>query len=100
MGQELEGESIVVRFTRCKSETDGQSIGINHHMNLTGQSASRPAHGLFLIASDTSGVLMNAHNGRVDHLHGRVVGACQCSQVDAADGALCRSIISADQNGG
>jgi len=28
------------------------------------------------------------------------VGAFQCSQVDAADGALCRSIIGADQNGG
>jgi hypothetical protein len=75
VGQELEGESIVVRFTRCKSETDGQSIGINHHMNLTGQSASRPAHGLFLIASDTSGVLMNAHNGRVYHLNGCIMSA-------------------------
>jgi hypothetical protein len=38
-------------------------------MNLATQPASRPAHGLFLVAGDAGGVLMNAHNGRVNHLH-------------------------------
>jgi hypothetical protein len=54
-----------MRFTRCEFETD-RHVGIDYRMNLAGQSTSRPTHGLFLVASNARGVLMNAHNGRID----------------------------------
>jgi hypothetical protein len=47
-------------------------------MYLAGQAASRPAHGLSLVASNASGVLMNAHNGRVDHLDGCIMSSSHC----------------------
>jgi hypothetical protein len=70
--KQFEGESVVVRFARCSSQTDWQSVGIDQRVNLAGQSASRPAYRLFLTASDAGGVLMDADNGRVGHLHGGV----------------------------
>jgi hypothetical protein len=47
-------------------------------MYLAGQTASRPSHGLSLVAGDAGGVLMNAHNRRVDHLNGCVMSSSQC----------------------
>jgi hypothetical protein len=37
-----------------------QAVGIDHCMNLAGQAASRPAHGLFCVPRDTGTVLMHA----------------------------------------
>src|SRR6202044_3693476 len=65
-------------FASSQSEPDRQAVGIDHCVNLTGQAISRPSHGLPSIASDAGTVLMNANNGRVDHLHGRVMPSCQC----------------------
>ncbi len=53
----------------------GQSLGIDDHMNVTCQTTSRPSHQLFSIARFEGAVLMAAHGGRTDHLHGRVVRA-------------------------
>jgi hypothetical protein len=47
-------------------------------MYLAGQPASRPAHGLSLVAGDTGAVLVYANDGRVDHLHRRVMVGAQC----------------------
>jgi transposase len=38
-------------------------------VNLGGQPASRPAHGLLPISDDAGTVLMHADNGRINHLH-------------------------------
>ncbi len=42
-------------------------------MNIAGQSAPRPAHGLSLVPCDAGGMLMHADNRRIDHLHGCVM---------------------------
>ncbi len=47
-------------------------------MYLAGETASRPAHGLSLVASDASGMLMNAHNRGVDHLNGSIMSRSKC----------------------
>src|SRR5262249_17450370 len=57
----------------------------DHSMNLAGQTASRSAHGLSLIASDAGTVLMHADNRRVDHLHGCIVRSGQCVHDPAPD---------------
>jgi hypothetical protein len=67
-----------MRFASCERESDRQTAAIDHRMYLAGETAPRPAHGLFLVASDASRVLMNAHNGRVDHLDGSIMSSSQC----------------------
>src|SRR5215217_284507 len=47
-------------------------------MNVAGQSASRPAHGLSSIPSDAGTVLVHADYRRVDHLHGGIMSGGQC----------------------
>jgi hypothetical protein len=42
-------------------------------MNFAGQSASRTTHRLASVSSNAGGVLMHAHDRRVDHLHGRIM---------------------------
>jgi hypothetical protein len=66
-----------VRFAVREREPDRQAAAINHHMYLAGETAPRPAYGLTLVASDASGVLMNAHRG-VDHLDGSIMSSSQC----------------------
>src|SRR5262249_697996 len=52
--QELGGKSVVVSFPSCERESYRQAVFIDHRMNLAAQPASRPAHGLFLVASRSS----------------------------------------------
>jgi hypothetical protein len=67
-GQKFEGKLVIVRFASYKSQTDREPVGIDHRMNLVGQSASRPAHGLLSVSCDAGRMLAHSHNGRVDHL--------------------------------
>jgi hypothetical protein len=67
-----------MRFARCEREPDRQAAAIDHRMYLAGQTASRAAHGLSPVAGDTSGVLMNTHNGRVDHSDRCIMRSSQC----------------------
>jgi hypothetical protein len=60
-------------FARCKAQTHRQPVGVDHCMNLARHSASRPTHGLSFVSSNAGCVLMHAHNGRVDHLDGRIM---------------------------
>jgi hypothetical protein len=46
---------------------------------VAGETAPRTAHGLSPVASDASGVLMNAHNRGVDHLDGSIMSCSQCA---------------------
>ncbi len=66
-----------MRFASGQRETNRQATGIDDCMNLGRQSASRPAHQLFTITSDAGSVLMHAHNGRINHLHGRIMACGQ-----------------------
>ena len=56
-----------------EAEPHGQSVGVNHGVDFAGQSASRAAHVLFTIFRDGRSMLMHADNGRIDHLHGRIM---------------------------
>ena len=40
--------------------------------------ASRPTHQLLTVPSDAGSMLVHAHNGRIDHLHGRLMVGGQC----------------------
>ena len=60
-------------FARCNSQTDRQPVRVHHCMNFAGQSASRATHRLASVSSDAGSVLMHAHDGRVDHLDGRIM---------------------------
>ncbi len=84
-GQEFGDKSVVVRFARREGEPDRQAIGVDHRMNLAGETAARPAHGLRLAACDASRVLMHSHNGRVDHLDGGVMSSTHCVHDPAPD---------------
>jgi CheY-like chemotaxis protein len=77
-GQQREYEAVVVRLAGGQREPYWQSVGINDCMNLARHSASRPAHQLFCVACNAGSVLMNPDNGRVDHLHCRVMFDGQC----------------------
>ena len=65
--------SAVVRFASSQPKTDRQPTGIDDCMYLGRQAASRPAHQLLTTASDASSVLVHAHNGRINHLHGHII---------------------------
>jgi hypothetical protein len=60
-------------FARCKAQTDRQPVRVYHYMNFAGQSASRSTHRLASVSRNAGGVLMHAHDGRVDHLDGRIM---------------------------
>jgi hypothetical protein len=62
-------ETVVVRFASDQRETDGQPTGIADCMNVSRQSASRPANHLLTVRRDARAVLVDADDGRVDHLH-------------------------------
>jgi hypothetical protein len=47
-------------------------------LNLGRQSAARPAHQLFTVASNAGSVLVHAHDGGINHLHGRIMACGQC----------------------
>src|ERR1700751_5560403 len=68
-----------MRFTGRQSESNRQAIGIDQRMNLAGQSASRPPHRLSPVSRDARPMLMYANNRGVDHLHGGIMGAGQCT---------------------
>jgi hypothetical protein len=53
-----------VCLTSRQRKANRKAIRIDHCMNLAGQPAARPAHGLTPIAADTSGVLI-LENGEV-----------------------------------
>jgi hypothetical protein len=67
-----------MRFTSRQCEPDRQAVGIDHRMNLAGQSPSRPTHRLFSVPDNARTVLMHADNGRVDHLHRGVMSRGEC----------------------
>jgi len=47
---------------RSKTEPHRQSVGINHHVDFAGQSASRAAHVLLMIFRDARSMLVHAYN--------------------------------------
>ena len=54
---------------------DWHPVGVYDRVNLACQAATRSAHILLVVISDAGSVLVHAHNGRINDLHGRIV-AC------------------------
>ena len=55
-----------------------QTICIHDGVNLGRQPASRSTYMLLGIARDAGSVLMHTDNGRIDHLHRRIMSCGQC----------------------
>ena len=79
--QQRRTQPVITRLARCSSESHWQSISVNNEMKFARQSASRSANQM---ASNTSGMLVDAHHRRVDHLYRVVVCGSQCVQVRSA----------------
>jgi hypothetical protein len=76
-GQKQRTEAIVMSLAGGKAEPHGQAVGVNHGVDFAGQSASRAAHVLLTIFCNACSMLVHAYNGRIDHLHGRIVSRRQ-----------------------
>lgn len=76
-GQEYWAKPIVVSLAGREIKAQRQATGVHHSVHLAGQSAARPTHVLISVPGKTGSVLMNPHNGCIDHLHCRNVGGCQ-----------------------
>jgi hypothetical protein len=81
-------QPIVMRLTGRESEMDRQAIGVYHRVNLAGQTPSRATHILLIVVRDAGSVLVHAHDGGIDHLHGRVVTGGQCIHDPVPDASL------------
>jgi hypothetical protein len=57
-GQKHRTEPIVMSLARGKTEPHRQSVGVNHHVDFAGQSASRSAHVLLMIFRDARSMLV------------------------------------------
>ena len=68
-------------LARGKTEPHRQSVGVNHHVDFAGQSASRSAHVLLMIFRDARSMLVHAYNGCIDHLHGGIVSRRQAFMI-------------------
>ena len=64
-GQKHRTEPIVMSLARGKAEPHKRSVGVNHHVDFAGQSASRAAHVLLMIFRDARSMLVHAYNGRI-----------------------------------
>jgi len=62
-----------VRLARRKAKMHPQTDGVHNRLNLARQPASRAIHIFLSVAGDAGSVPLYAHNGRVDHLHGRII---------------------------
>src|SRR5438477_11557777 len=75
--QQGEDKAVVVRLAGSQCKSDRQPAGIDDCVYLGRQSATRPAHQLFTIASDASSMLMHADDGPINHLHGCIMACGQ-----------------------
>jgi hypothetical protein len=67
-----------MRFTGREREIERQAVGIHHRVNLACQAPSRATHILLTVVRDAGSVLVNAHDGGIDHLHCRITTGGQC----------------------
>src|SRR4029077_6524604 len=75
--QELGCKPVVVGFAGCEREPDWPPVAVDHRMNPAGQPAPWTAHGLPLVSGETCTVLVHAHDRRVDHLDGGIMGGSE-----------------------
>jgi hypothetical protein len=69
--------AVIVRLASGQRETDRQPTGIDECMNFGRQSASRPAHQLFTVASGAGSVLVHSDDGGINHLHDCIMACGQ-----------------------
>jgi hypothetical protein len=68
-GQESRTQPDIVRFTGRYSKPHWQPIGVNDNVKLARKSTPRSANRLRGGISNASGMLVDTHHQRVDHLH-------------------------------
>ena len=67
------GLRYIVNLARRERERDWTAERIDGRVDFRLQPATRAAHVLLIIASDAGSVLMHSHDGRIDHLHRRIM---------------------------
>jgi hypothetical protein len=73
LSQQDRAEPVVVRVTTSEAELHRQTIAVHNDMDLASQPATRATHMLAAVIGDAGGMLVNANDGRIDHLHRRIV---------------------------
>jgi hypothetical protein len=66
-----------VGLTPSKAELHRQTVAVHNDMDLAGQPASRATHILAAVIGDAGTLLVHADDGRVDHLHCRIMSSSQ-----------------------
>jgi hypothetical protein len=66
-----------VRLTTSEAELHRQTIAIHNDMDLAGQPATRATDMLAAVIGDAGTMLVHADDGRIDHLHRRIVNGSQ-----------------------
>ena len=62
-----------MHLTTSEPEPHRQTIAVHNDMDLAGQPATRATNMLVVIIGDARTMLVHADNGRIDHLHRRIM---------------------------
>ena len=66
-----------MHLTTSEPEPHRQTIAVHNDMDLAGQPATRATNMLAVVIGDAGTMLVHADNGRIDHLHRRIVSSRQ-----------------------
>jgi hypothetical protein len=62
-----------MRLTTSEAELHRQTVAVHNDMDLAGQPATRATHMLAAVVGYAGTMLVHADDGRIDHLHRRIV---------------------------
>src|SRR5262245_35108518 len=62
-----------MHLTTSEPEPHRQTIAVHNDMDLAGQPATRATNMLAVVIGDAGTMLVHADNGRIDHLHCRIM---------------------------
>src|SRR5262249_5287231 len=83
--QQDRAEPVVVCLTTSEAEPYRQAVAVHNDMDLAGQPATRSTNKLAAVVSDADTMLVHADDGRIDHLHRRIVSHRQRSRNPVPD---------------
>ena len=64
-----------MHLTTSEPEPHRQTIAVHNDMDLAGQPATRATNMLAVVVGDAGTMLVHADNGRIDHLHRRIMSS-------------------------
>src|SRR5262249_59579701 len=79
LSQQDRAEPVVMRLPPSEAEPYRQTVAVHNDMDLAGQPATRATHMLAAVVGDAGTMLVHADDGRIDHLHRRIVSHRQGS---------------------